>query len=379
MNRDSETLGDRLLSWLLWEDLPQSQSFERSRPMVTGGAQDDVFLSSSQPHTWIDGTDNVESQNPGNLDQEVFVNPLAQASDLNSQNPDLWDSDTSSAYLSRSSGLESFELGEGSVVQDRFYALLKRRLHVEIQNSPPLFPWENEILDYADAEVWAPQFQALSLPVALPEALVTTLFERCQQLIQTVHQQGLQLVEAVEQLFPDDRDKLNDFAGMVLLGASRDEERSRNWLLGSDPPVSYEQALPSQRIVLALMVAQDFLAQSTLELSPQDPKVLRHWQTSRGELNVTASCLQNLSQHSLETSPSELIKLDVGAVLPTAGEISLRVGETITTVKRDTHGPVNLVVPAAQMGTSYPLDIHLESADQPLKFVIRFEKDSLEE
>ncbi|UBF29401.1 hypothetical protein K9N68_17125 [Kovacikia minuta CCNUW1] len=41
-----------------------------------------------------------------------------------------------------------FELGEIPAVQDRFYSLLKQRLQTEIQQNPPLFPWETEVNDY---------------------------------------------------------------------------------------------------------------------------------------------------------------------------------------------------------------------------------------
>jgi hypothetical protein len=41
--------------------------------------------------------------------------------------------------------------GEIPAVQDRFHALLKRRLLIEAQQKPPVFPWEKEAVDY-DAE-----------------------------------------------------------------------------------------------------------------------------------------------------------------------------------------------------------------------------------
>ena len=271
-----------------------------------------------------------------------------------------------SGYFSRSSGLESVVMGEKSVVEDRFYALLKRRLQVEIAANPPLFPWETEILDYVEVEAWAPQLQALNLPVALPEAVLTPLFQRCQAVVQTVHKQGLQLVEAVETLFPDDREQLNHFANTMLLGAARDQERGRNWLFGSDVPATYDQASPSQQMLLTLMAAQDLLNQATLGLSPQQPRVLRQWQTAMGTLEVTATYTEPL--------PGQ-IKLDIWADLPDSGELSLTAGETLTAVKRDGPGNVNLVIPNAQMHGIYPLNIQVQGGGDPLKFVVRLSPD----
>ena len=256
------------------------------------------------------------------------------------------------------------------MIHDRFYALLKRRLQAEIQNNPPLFPWETEILDYADVGVWATQLQRLKLPVALPDLVLAELFQGCQQVIQNVHQQGLQLIQAVEALFPNEGDRLNDFAGQVLLGASRDDDRTRTWLLGSEIPQSYEQAHGSQQMLLALMAAQELLSQATLVLSPHEPRVLRQWQTALGPLEVTAT--------QTEPLPGQ-IRLDIWADLPGAGQVTLQTGDTMTTVKRDSAGTLSLVIPAAQMAQVYPLDINIQEADQPLKFVVRLQQHGLQD
>ncbi|TAF09903.1 MAG: PatU, partial [Nostocales cyanobacterium] len=45
---------------------------------------------------------------------------------------------------------QTFELGEIPTVQERFQAVIKRRLQIEIQNHPPLFPWESQIVEYPE-------------------------------------------------------------------------------------------------------------------------------------------------------------------------------------------------------------------------------------
>ncbi|MFB8791129.1 MAG: hypothetical protein U7123_20330 [Potamolinea sp.] len=87
-------------------------------------------------------------------------------------------------------GTHPHNLGERLTVQNRFQELLKRRLQVEIELNPPLFPWETEFSDYepdtsdvvADTWVppvrlWMPQLSNLTLPVSLPETVLAQLLD----------------------------------------------------------------------------------------------------------------------------------------------------------------------------------------------------------
>jgi hypothetical protein len=108
----------------------------------------------------------------------------------------------------------------------------------------------------------------------------------CQASIHTVSQKGRQLVQAVESFFPNDPQQLNDMAGMMLLGAARDEEGGKTWILGQ-PPQSYETASPQQQMALTLLAADQILFDLlSLDVSPHHLQASSHWETEWGTITL---------------------------------------------------------------------------------------------
>ncbi len=108
---------------------------------------------------------------------------------------------------------QSYNFGEIHAVQERFEAILKQRLLLEYEKNPPLFPWESEVGEYpaeitdsvavaAAPSLWNAHVSKLKVSGLLPEVLLNRLFERCQAIACSPMKQGVQLVQAVEALFP---------------------------------------------------------------------------------------------------------------------------------------------------------------------------------
>ncbi|MGB7485448.1 MAG: hypothetical protein WA901_04610, partial [Phormidesmis sp.] len=117
---------------------------------------------------------------------------------------------------SSSQTAQSFNFGEIHAVQERYHSLLKQRLRLEFENNPPLFPWESEISEYpaevndiagaalvAASTTWITHLGALQVSGLLPQPLQAALFIQCQALARLPLKQGIRLVKAVEDLFPD--------------------------------------------------------------------------------------------------------------------------------------------------------------------------------
>lgn len=292
---------------------------------------------------------------------ELTADELSSISDLES--PYVWDT------ISRSSGQEPLKLGAKSVVQGRFYALLKQRLKADAESNLPLFPWETEVCDYDDEVVtswtaasiatWSPQFRQIRLPVDLPAAIMAQLFQRCQDLVQSSRQEGRRLVDAIESLFPEQGFALNDLANTVRLGYSRDGEGLASRLLGLQLPDSYSQASAQQQMTLAMIAAYELFSTLTLKLSVHEPQLQRGWETIAGPLQLQA-------QYSKEAN-----SLQLQALLPTAGSLTVRTDDTTTLAHRDHDGPVSLLLSQVQLGQRYELEVELEDVEIPLKFSVQ--------
>ena len=201
------------------------------------------------------------------------------------------------------------------MLQDRhFFSVIKRRLRAELEENPPLFPWETELQDYPD-DLWDLNLKSVQLPVALPQSVLEQLLAACQASIHAVSQKGRQLVQAVESLFPNDPHQLNDMAGMMLLGAARDEKGGKTWVLGQ-PPQSYETASPQQKMALTLLAADQILFDLlSLDVSPHHPQASSQWETDRGTIVLQAA------QSTAETSQT----LELRVALPCAGRVQIEV------------------------------------------------------
>lgn len=263
---------------------------------------------------------------------------------------------------------EPLNLGDLPTVQNRFHALLKRRLKAEIECRPPLFPWETELTDYEPTalheeiqpqwvpplRLWMPQLASLSMPVALPEPVLAQLLEACTEAVRSPLQQGAKLVRAVSSLFPDQSSSLNQLAGMVLLYPSRSTQMEQ--LFTS----SYEQANQNQQMALSLLAANEIIKALTLQVSATSTRVERQWQTEAGAIAL-----------QVEYTTEQVPKLRVLGSLPKGGSLSIQLAQASATAHRSYPGYVSVEVFDFQPHQTYPLEIRLlEMEQEPLVFGI---------
>ena len=297
--------------------------------------------------------------------------PPATAIDLSPLSAAPSQSDSEPFYAQN---LSFVDFGEVPAVQDRYHALLKRRLESEIQRNPPLFPWETEVLDYETDSVGAlnpvsgspattpqkfpawlwPQVRALNLPIPMPEAVLAQLFQQCQATVHVSLLEGAKLVRSVESLFPNQSSVLNQLAGLVVVSPAR----STATLPTTDPnfPVSYEAAVPAQQMLLSLMAAREMLGALTLVVSPSQPQIDRQWLTDRGTLTL---------QGRYDSG-----RLTIQAHFPSGGGLKLRNSEQQAIADRSDAG--TLTVELSGIESSYALEVALPGAE-PLVFAVRVE------
>lgn len=247
--------------------------------------------------------------------------------------------------------------GEFSAVQDRFYSLLKRRLRTEIEQKPPLFPWETELLDYAaepaSVRFWARHLQHLNLPVAMPDAILEKLLEQTQTVLQTPLQEGVKLVQAVESLFPNQGQALNRLATMVLAAPARSPERSALISTADAPfPATYDAATEAQRMALSLIAAQEILNTLALPVRVGETTVTREWQTDAGPIALQA-----------EAPDAGVVR--VRGQLPCGGSLEFRGLDAEAVAQRSDAGKLGVELFGLRPNRSYPLDVHLAVPDQP--------------
>lgn len=264
---------------------------------------------------------------------------------------------------------QTFQLGEIPTVQDRFQAVLKRRLQIQVQDHPPLFPWETQLIDYPDfvdepsmtlvpTWGWIVQQAKLKLPRPLPEKVFRQLLEQCQALVTSSVPLGAKLVQAVENFFPNESQTLNDIAGLVL----RSTYRSVN-TLETMPSIQsdYSDLQLRQQMALSLLAAKQLLENLTLPLSLTSPVVERQWLTSVGTLNIRVE-YQSLGK---------LTKLLVQAELPVKGTLTLRGSGTLAMATSSTSGYLSVELSCEQLNPTYTLEVEFPEIDQQsLLFVI---------
>ena len=338
-------------------------------------ASDNFGVPSGEGTTDLLGSDgsgdserNVNSGNQRNADtQNVMLTNLSQPNLSSTQ------SDVEASTQSHVGDTVSFEFGEMSAVQDRFHALLKRRLRDEIERNPPLFPWESDICDYepevldwepsqlVPVSIWLKQIQE-RLPVPMSDQMVAELFSRCQTVVHGSLQQGAKLVQAVESLFPGQDQTLNYLARLVLTPSFRD---------GSDKlqtdgfPSHYDVATPEQQMALSLIAVSEILESLTLHVSATSPNATRQWATSTGDIQVT---VQYQEQHQGQ----QVSRLRVESLVPCQGHLTLQgmAGETMT--HRDDAGCMSLELFDVEPNQTYRLTVQLaDGAKSPLVFSIQ--------
>lgn len=342
MNKDAEAI-DQFLAWLTQEPHPANgPSGELTNPFM-------------------------ELEESGEVDLRPFVDPLD--SEVEALQADL--SELGAVFIEDNSSLK---LGDIPAVQDRFHAIIKRRLRVEIERNPPLFPWETKLWDYETESTeqlsnqpvpsfWSAQLQTLKLPVQLPETLLLQIFAECRQVVHTSWRQGVKLVRAVETLFPEEPQALNRWAGQVLAEPVRSSSQT---LAAGDLPLSYEAASPTQQMVLSLLAARQVLESMTLEVSAEFPRAQRQWVTEAGPV-----ALEAVYQPDTQT-------IQIAGHLPMAGQLTLQ-GET-SRITATCSAAETLKVELSHFvpDQTYPLTVELDAeAPQQLIFAVHLAQDQI--
>ncbi len=338
LDNNSDALDSRFLAWLLeTESETQSQGLETETSLASRVSG----LSPEQREDWsIDELDLLDSE-----ELEFLPSSLGESAPVNHPN-----------------------LGEIPTVQNRFQALLKRRLQIEIESRPPLFPWETEITDYepessdcienswiSQINLWMPQISDLSLPVPLPEKVLGQLLTACSEAMQFPLQSGAKMLRAVKTLFPDEQGTLNDLANWALIYSFRSPPEEQ--LLTS----RYESATSDQQMRLSLLAAKKIIEALTLPLSHAQPLIERQWQTAAGQVHIQAEYLLG-----------QMPKLRVQSRLPRGGSLTLQTAQGSATAQRNYPGFLSVESFDLQSNQTYPLEIRFQELDQqPLIFAIQ--------
>ncbi|MCG6133249.1 MAG: PatU [Nostoc sp. LLA-1] len=264
---------------------------------------------------------------------------------------------------------QTFQLGEIPTVQERFQAVLKRRLQIQAEDHPPLFPWESQLVEYPDfveerslaltpSWGWMAQQSKLNLPIPLPEKVFQELLERCQGMITSSLPLGAKLVQVVESFFPNESQTINDLAGLVLRSTYRSVDT-----LETMPQIQsdYSDLQPRQQMALSLMAAKQLLDDLTLPVSSTNPVVERQWLTNEGTLTLRVEY----------QSQGQMTHLRVQSELPAAGILQLQGDGNQAVAKSSTPGALSVELYCNQVNPTYTLEVEFPELDaQPLLFVI---------
>lgn len=340
MNNDAEAI-KQLFAWLLQEPDPAISMPSGNRSSLETSPEESGTLDS----------------------QPTYLDPLG------SEGVDLLSASSNESGLSPFRQISSLEFGDIPAVQDRFQALLRRRLRAEIERNPPRFPWETGSFDYeseyADlpvpdlvpAQLWSTQLQTLNLPVPVPETVLTQLFDQCRVVVQSSLREGTKLVQAVESFFPGQLQALNQLANLVLVGPTR----SGSSTLVPDTtnfPLHYDVATPAQQMALSLLAAKEILAAMTLNLSVNQPRVERSWLTDLGTIHLEA------------TYQPQMGEICIQATLPAAGRLCFRDAENQSIDQCTDPGSVRVRLANLTPDLTYFLEVQLGYAAPPLVFAV---------
>jgi hypothetical protein len=303
-------------------------------------------------------------------DVEPSLHTSAECEEIDGVENPLFETTTSTSGDFESEGIpQTFQLGEIPTVQERFQAVIKRRLQVQIQSHPPLFPWESQLRDYPDyvdspsialvpAYGWMAQQSKLNIPVSLPEKVFQQLLEKCQALLISSLPLGAKLVQVVESLFPNDAQALNDLAGMVLRSPYRSVDALEKMPIQES---DYSDLGERQQMALSLLAAKQLLENLTLPISDSNPVVERQWLTSAGAINLKVEY----------QSQGKVTKLCVMGDLPTAGILTLQGNGTQAKAMSSTSGCLSVELYGQPLNQTYTLEVEFpELEQQPLLFVI---------
>ncbi len=274
---------------------------------------------------------------------------------------------------------EEFTPNSGDIpaVQERFEALLKTRLSLEIEKNLPLFPWEDEVLEYQSDRVespgtasntlglskvdslWLTQLRRLAIPVALPETMLASLLAACESVVQTSFREGVKVVKVAESFFPANFLQLNELAGVVMMSPARNGYASLQSRLSElDVPTTYEAASLTQQMVLSLLAAREMIAALTLTLKAGVGSS-RQWMTDIGALTL---------QLEYWTHGDDPV-LHITGQLPCGGSLSLVNGPSLSMAKRPEAGMLSIEL--ADLRPMEPLQLKVQlGSDDSVVFAI---------
>ena len=358
IDNNSDPLYSRLIAWLLEE------SVSAASPLPDEQAQNTVHTGEPKAADF-----EIDQLDPLDLEELNFAPSITGEAAPSRIQPGSGESGVREE-IELGGTTRPYNLGEMPTVQNRFQAILKRRLQVEIERHPPLFPWETEMSDYepdsSDAvtdrwvppvRLWMPQLSNLSLPVPIPENVLAQLLDACSEAMYSRRQLGAKLVSAVENLFPAQFQSLNHLAGMVLLSPGRGPNAGQPQSL----PSSYESAATDQQMTLALLAAKEIISALTVPISSTHTPVERQWQTSAGVVTVQA-------EYQMQEG---VPKLRVSGRLPRGGSMTLRTPQASAVSQRTYPGYLSVESFDLQPNQTYPLEIRFHDIEQtPLIFAI---------
>jgi hypothetical protein len=280
---------------------------------------------------------------------------------------------------SKPSLTENFKPTSGDIpaVQERFQALLKHRLSLEIEQNPPLFPWEDEISEYQSdwvpnsisdlqgihktGSLWLAQLRRLTLPVGLPESMLGQMLTACESAAQSSLREGAKAVKVAESFFPANFLQLNQLAGVVMMSPARNGYatlQSRLSELGTDLPSTYEAASPTQQMVLSLLAAREMIAALTLSARLNQTST-HQWVTEIGALTL---------QMDYHTQGGDVV-LHIHGQLPCGGSLSLANGPSLAMAQRPEAGVLS--VELADLRPNQPLRLTVQlGTDDAIAFAI---------
>ncbi|MDY7004742.1 MAG: hypothetical protein SWX82_12500 [Cyanobacteriota bacterium] len=273
-------------------------------------------------------------------------------------------------------GLESQPLisGEVSTVYNRFETVLQRRLKTKIESKPPRFPWENNLVNY-DAEypevevnnwffpmnLWVSQMKNIKwgrLNIPLTETVFAQLLQSCQE-VSSDELPGKKLVRAVDSLFPNQSQSLNDLAGLVLVGGTRDGDLISNHI------TAYDSATEQQQMLLSLLAAKEIISSLSLICCLNESVTKREWQSALGWVTIEA-------EYFIPEDGSSAC-LRIKGQLPEAASFQLQGGEVQATAERSDAGTLCVELFDPRPDETYQLIIKFLNWGQSLKFVVRLQ------
>jgi len=269
---------------------------------------------------------------------------------------------------------QTFNLGEIPAVEDRFQAVLKRRLQIEVQKHPPLFPWESEVSEYPDyldnsylelvpAQFWIQVQKHLSLPTTLPENIFRELLFRCQTVVKSSLPPGRKLIRAVESLFPNESQTLNDLAAVVLMSTAPGRSVNGNAVVDKtfNSQTNYSELQPSQQMVFSLLAAKQMLDALTLSISATNRFAERQWLTTAGYFHLQV-------EYNVD---SKMKRLQIQCDFPCSGILKLQGDGVQTTAECSTPSHLSVELCGVQPHQVYPLLVQFPELDlQDLVFAI---------